>query len=76
MAKKKETKAQLNQNKDLSYYLTMFTLEGHTTWRCHLSQKKDGFDHEWNSQQQGVKPKITARNVIHIDRLTGTIKPL
>lgn len=70
---KKHTKQTL---KDPAYYLTMFTLEGHETWRCHLSGWKDGFEKEWNGIVGQTKPVITQKNVIRIDRLTGTIKPL
>lgn len=57
--------------KDPAYYLTLFRLEGHQTWRAHLARRKDGFDHEWNMQQQGEKPKILERQVLKIDCITG-----
>lgn len=62
--------------KELSYYLTLYTLEGHTTWRADLRQHKDGFDKQWNSQTQGKVPKILKRHTIRIDRITGQIIPL
>lgn len=65
-----------NTNKDLSYYVTLFTLEGHSTWRADLDSKPDGFQRKWDSQQQGTKPKILKKNVLKIDRLTGQIIPL
>lgn len=64
---------------DPAYYLTLFKLEGHETWRASLKMQKDGFDKEWESTQSfngGKKPKITEKNVIRIDRITGQIRPL
>ncbi len=61
--------------KDLSYYITLFTLEGHSTWRAFMSQNKEGF---LNDQKNwGKNPtKITKQNTMRIDRLTGQIIPL
>ncbi len=64
---------------DPAYYLTLFTLEGHQTWRASLKMSKDGFAKEWDSTQSfngGKKPKITEKHTIRIDRLTGQIIPL
>lgn len=55
---------------DLHYYLTLFTLEGHKTWRVHLSGHKDGFDTEQKTWAKG-SAKITQKQVLIIDRLTG-----
>ena len=52
---------------DLAYYMTLFTLEGHTTWRGHFAADKDSFD----KQLQPNTPKITDRRVYRIDRFTG-----
>lgn len=52
------------------YYLTLFKLEGHSSWRAHLSGMQTAFDDEalkWTNA-----PKITEKQVIKIDRLTGT----
>lgn len=61
-------------SKDLAYYVTMFKLEGHTTWRCHMSQNQQGFELE--QKNWPPKVKITEKNVLRIDRITGTIQPL
>lgn len=62
--------------KELSYYLTLFTLQGHTTWRAHLSGMKDGFQVQWDKDHPGIKPTVLQKNVVRIDRLTGQIIPL
>lgn len=61
---------------DLVYFLTLYKLEGHQTWRAHFSGRKNGFELEQKncSQQPGKTPKITEKNELIIDRLTGTFK--
>lgn len=54
--------------KDLAYYLTLFKIEGHTTWRAHLCGYKNGF----KQQVENDKAKVTESMVIRIDRITGT----
>lgn len=60
---------------ELAYYLTLYTLEGHETWRAHLGSDTGSFQRAQNAQLQGRQPKVLIKNVIRIDRLTGTIKP-
>lgn len=60
------------QKKDLAYYLTLFKIEGHQTWRADLKTSPDDFE----KLLPKVFPKITEKNVIRIDRLTGTISPI
>lgn len=55
--------------KDLAYYLTLFTVEGHTTWRTHLAGHKNGFDEYLSTSAN--PPKVTAKRVVRIDRITG-----
>lgn len=62
--------------KDLSYYLTLYFLDGHTTWRANLQSHKDAFDKQWFAQKEGILPKILKKHVIKIDRITGQIIPL
>lgn len=57
--------------KELAYYVTMFKIEGHTTWRAHLCGHKDGF----TRQVENDKAKVTEKNVLRIDRITGQIQP-
>lgn len=67
--------AKENKNKaELMYYLTLYTLEGHTRWRAHLGQDEGAFDRMWTSNLEGKKPKITSKSTVCIDRLTGTFK--
>jgi hypothetical protein len=56
------------KEKDLAYYLTLFKIEGHTTWRTHLSQHKTGFEREFSAPGH---PKVTESKVIRIDGVTG-----
>ena len=55
---------------DLAYYLTLFKIEGHETWRASLSPYRDGFDREWSN---GTHPKVTHKKVYVIDRITGGV---
>lgn len=57
--------------KDLAYYLTLFKLEGHTTWRAHLGGHKEAFALE---QKNWKGAKITEQVTMRIDRLTGTFQ--
>lgn len=66
----------MKNEKELAYYLELYTLEGHKTWRASLSQFKDGLDQMVKNQTTGKFPKITERHTIRIDRLTGQIQPL
>ena len=59
------------QPTELVYYLTIYTLEGHTTYRAHLSRWKGAFDKE---SKMPNFPKITSKTVMIIDRLTGGFK--
>lgn len=61
--------------KDLAYYLTLYKLEGHETWRVVLGRDKDYFEQK-EIKNWGPNVKITEKNVIRIDRLSGTIIPL
>lgn len=58
--------------KEIAYYLTLFTLEGHTTWRAHLGGTMDAFEIEQKNWSGKHKPKVTDKRVLRIDRLTGT----
>lgn len=52
--------------KDPGYYLTLFKIEGHETYRAHLSNRKDGFEKD-------VTPnvKVIERKVTRFDRING-----
>ncbi len=56
--------------KDLTYYLTLFKLEGHETWRADLKNHKKGFE----EAMKDLKAKITEKKVFEIDRFTGDFK--
>jgi len=64
-------KRQANKTGELAYYLTLMKIEGHTTWRAHLSGHATGFQEEWST---GKHPAITEKQVFRIDRITGAIK--
>jgi hypothetical protein len=62
------------EKKELAYYLTMFKLEGHETWRAHLGGHKDAFTIEQKNWSGKNVPKVTETRVLRFDRLTGTFK--
>lgn len=64
------TKKKGHKVDDLAYYLTLFKLEGHQTWRAHLGGHKEAFDVEQKNWLKG--PVITEKQTMRIDRLTGT----
>lgn len=67
---------EINKEKDLSYYITLFKVEGHSTWRTHLGIGKDSFYLQWssgNEEKGGKKPRITERRTIKVDRITGEL---
>ena len=53
----------------MAYYITLFKLEGHQTWRAHFCSSKIGFELEKKNWPDKVK--ITATKVIRFDRITG-----
>lgn len=61
--------------RDMAYYVTMYKLEGHETWRVNLAQTPEHFD---AVEKKNWPPtvKVTEKNVLRIDRITGQIKPL
>lgn len=61
----------MNKEKDLAYYLTLFKIDGHQTWRADLKGHRSGFDEMINAINQKSRPKVTEKMIIRIDRLTG-----
>lgn len=55
---------------DLSYYLTLFKLEGHQTWRAALKSHPTSFDKEVKNWPK-TSPKVTEKQTLRIDRITG-----
>lgn len=57
--------------KDPSYYLTLFKIEGHETYRAHLSNRKTGFETD-------VVPntKVVETKAIRFDRITGNFEQI
>lgn len=62
--------------KDLAYYVTIFKLDGHQTWRCHLGKRLADFSEVEMKNWGANPPKVTEKHVLRIDRITGQIKPL
>lgn len=64
--------------KDLAYYLTVFTLEGHETWRVHVNTNPSAFEEiemkNWKAAKGKKAAKLSQKKVYRIDRLTGEIK--
>ena len=71
MSEKKEHKPL----SDAAYYVTMYKLQGHETWRVSIAQNPDHFE---TVEKKNWPPTVvvTEKNVIRIDRITGQIKPL
>jgi len=59
------------REKDLFYYITLYKIEGHDTWRIDVARHAQGFDEAWKI---GKHPNITARKDLKVDRITGEIK--
>lgn len=55
---------------DLAYYLTMFKLKGHETWRADLKGNATAFD---DLMDPVAKGRITERKTFRIDRKTGEV---
>lgn len=70
--KNKKDKAIHTMPKDFYYYLTMFKIEGHTTWRCVMSMDKKSFSKAVAADPN--HPKITDIKILLIDRITGELK--
>jgi len=58
--------------RELAYYLTLFKIKGHSTWRAYLGGSKDSF----KKQVVNDHHDITETMVMRIDRVTGTFQPL
>lgn len=58
----------------IAYTFTLFTLEGHETWRGHLGNDAGAFDRVVaNERKQGHAYKITGKKIFIIDRVNGMI---
>lgn len=52
------------------YYLTVFRIEGHTTWRTHLTEHEKGFE----KQEKSLNfPMVTDKKTYIVDKVTGDI---
>lgn len=56
--------------KELAYYLTLFKIEGHTTFRAFLGNHRDNFE----KQKGDTFPPITEIQTFRVDRKTGTLE--
>lgn len=61
-----------DKNKDLAYYLTLFKLEGHETWRAHLGSDVGAFAREQANWTAKTAPVVTETRVLRFDRISGT----
>lgn len=52
------------------FYLTTFTVEGHSTWRVHVDINEKGFQNQIIKAQHA---KVTEARQVRIDRATGEI---
>lgn len=55
------------------YYITVFKIEGHDTWKLHTATKKQQFNIE--TQKENF-PKVLASKVFVLNRVTGIINEL
>lgn len=55
--------------KEMFYYLTMFTIEGHKTFRANMAQYQDAF----TKYAKVNKMKVTGRRDYKIDKITGEV---
>lgn len=60
--------------KEINYYLTLFKIKGHETWRANLSGGKNDFDRDWNSTKGGKRPEVTDKKIFTINCVTGEIQ--
>ena len=65
----------MNSQKELAYYLTVFKIEGHETWRGHLGGSVGAFGVQLKNND-GKHPKVTAKKVYRIDRINGALEEL
>lgn len=70
--KKEKHKHQAFKKPD--YYLTLFKVKDHTTWRAAMHSGAEAFDNEVRKNM--TKLVITETIVYKIDRLTGDIKKI
>lgn len=63
---------------DLAYYMTMFKIEGHETWRINVGGTPESFRKSILTAFPGGGkiPKITAKKIYRVDRMTGEIEEL
>lgn len=55
--------------REMKYFLTVFKIEGHQTWRASLSSDKNGFKDTVEEHA-----KVTEKKTIIVDRITGEFK--
>ncbi len=53
------------------YYLTLFKIKGHKTFRTHISRDEGGFNRE---AKVNNFPEVTEKKIIRIDGLTGDME--
>lgn len=58
--------------KELKYFICLFKLEGHRTWRMLIHGTMEGLELQLKPPHN--KAKITAKKFFEIDRLTGLME--
>ncbi len=68
----------MKSEKELAYYLTMFKIEGHDTWRVSVGGDTSAFKRSLIEVHPGggKAPKVTAKKLFRIDRITGALEEL
>ncbi len=66
----------MNKDTEKAYYLTLFTLEGHKTWRAELGGSEESFEEKRKTNWGAHPTKILEKHVLRIDRITGQFTQL
>lgn len=61
------------QRPEAKYFLTLFKVEGHSTWRMHAAAHRVAFEKEKALTKNGKFPTVTEERRYAIDRITGEL---
>lgn len=61
--------------KELYYFIHLFKIKGHKTWRADFKGTQSGFEEQFK-HPENKRPNITEMKIFKIDRITGEIKQI
>jgi hypothetical protein len=61
-----------NLPKELKYYICLFTLQGHRTWRMIIHPTVEGIERQLKPPHN--RTKVTAKKFFEVNRLTGEME--